>query len=314
MYVVPNVIRFNRFTDTTVLFFAASGGSYGLILDSPVTGLVPGTDVAVYFIKPGTAPVSLTINGTNFRELGRGVYEYDLSGSLFDEQGFYALEFVDAVAPGTTFKGYTAMIQVSGALESQLEKVLGFGVVPIDETYGGTIGDPKPLQILSGGQSLDFVRFYLFLESDWDAGDRDVETYSKGIGESGIDGDWKWPIMMQPEDYVLLANTSKNELFELSEIKTFTVAVPTTDPQPTVSLLSPNTGPSTGGTLIVISGTDFVDGATVTVGGTAATSVSYISSIELRVVTPAGSVGAQAVVVTNPDIQFANVPGGFTYS
>lgn len=298
---VDYLINATRLATLTVLFDAVSAGS-------PVTGILPAS-VTATFTKPGTAPATLTVDGSNFRELGSsGTYEFDIANSNLDVQGIYKIAF-----SGGSFDTVVIFIQVPGALESLLEKVLGVGVLVLDETFGGTGPDPKPLQIISGGQPLDFVRFYLFLESDWDAGNRDIATYSKGIGESDQDGDWKWPILAQPGDYILLADTSANTLFELTEIKRFTVAVPTVAPQPTITLVTPNTGPAAGGTLIVINGTDFVDGATVDVGGNAATSVSFISAIEIRAITPAG-VGAEDVRVTNPDAQFATDTGGFTYT
>ena len=299
---VDYLITASRLVTLTILFDAVSGGS-------PVTGILPAA-VTATFTKPGTAPTTLTVDGSNFRELGSsGTYEYDLAAANLDIQGIYKIVF-----SGGAFDTVVVLLNVPGALESQLEKVLGFGVVVLTETFGGTGGDPKPLQIISGGQPLDFVRFYLFLESDWDAGNRDIATYSKGIGESDQSGDWTWPIVVQPEDYILLADTSANTLFELTEIKRFTVAVPTVAPQPTITLVTPNTGPAAGGTLIVINGTDFVDGATVDIGGNAATSVSFISDGEVRAVTPSGSVGAEDVILVNPDAQFATDIGGFTYT
>ena len=72
---------------------------------------------------------------------------------------------------------------------------------------------------------------------------------------------------------------------------------------PTFGGISPTTGPSSGGTSVTITGTNFVNGATsVTIGGTAATSVSVSGSTSLTAVTPAsspsGSVGLVNVVVT----------------
>ena len=48
--------------------------------------------------------------------------------------------------------------------------------------------------------------------------------------------------------------------------------------QPTVSSVSPNNGPTAGGTAVTITGTNFATGATVTFGGTAATSVVVVNS------------------------------------
>ena len=64
----------------------------------------------------------------------------------------------------------------------------------------------------------------------------------------------------------------------------------------------------------MISGSDFQSGATVTIGGAAATSVVFVSATELTAVTPAGTAGARDVVVTNPDAQADTLTGGFMYS
>ena len=58
---------------------------------------------------------------------------------------------------------------------------------------------------------------------------------------------------------------------------------------PTVSSLSPTTGPATGGTTVTITGTGFTSGSTVNFGSSAATSVTDISPFELTAVAPAGS-------------------------
>ena len=68
---------------------------------------------------------------------------------------------------------------------------------------------------------------------------------------------------------------------------------------PTVSSVSPNTGPIAGGTAVTITGTNFAAGATVTFGGTAATNVVVVSGTQITATTPAGSAGAVTVTVTN---------------
>lgn len=64
---------------------------------------------------------------------------------------------------------------------------------------------------------------------------------------------------------------------------------------PTVTSISPNTGPDGGGTTITINGTGFVTGATVTFGGIAATDVTFVNSTELTAVTPAAAAPATTV-------------------
>ena len=74
----------------------------------------------------------------------------------------------------------------------------------------------------------------------------------------------------------------------------------TSAPAPTVSSVSPTSGPAVGGTGVTITGANFVSGATVTFGGTAATSVVVTNSTTITATTPAHAAGAVTVVVTNP--------------
>jgi hypothetical protein len=85
-------------------------------------------------------------------------------------------------------------------------------------------------------------------------------------------------------------------------------------PAPTFTSVSPASGPTAGGTTISLTGTNFVSGATVRVGGTAATGVTFVSATQLTARTPAGTAGARDVQVTNPDGQSATRTGAFTYT
>jgi hypothetical protein len=82
---------------------------------------------------------------------------------------------------------------------------------------------------------------------------------------------------------------------------------------PTVSSVSPNRGPTAGGTAITITGTNFAAGATVTFGGTAATNVVVVSATQITATTPAGSAGAVTVTVTVSG-QSGSLASGFTYA
>jgi len=84
-------------------------------------------------------------------------------------------------------------------------------------------------------------------------------------------------------------------------------------PAPTVTAIDPVSGLVTGGTAVTITGAAFQDGATVTIGGAAATGVAFVSATSLTAVTPAGTAGTADVVVTNPDGQSATLAGGFIY-
>jgi hypothetical protein len=91
------------------------------------------------------------------------------------------------------------------------------------------------------------------------------------------------------------------------------LAGPPGSTQPTISIVEPNAGEIAGGTLIRIKGNNFVDEATVTIGGNLATNVSVDSNTELTAITPAGAAGPADVAVTNPDGTKASKALAFVY-
>ena len=100
-----------------------------------------------------------------------------------------------------------------------------------------------------------------------------------------------------------------NQTATLSGGFTYTAAA-----APTISAVSPNGGPRTGGTTVTITGTNFASGATVAFGGTAATNVVVVNSTTITARTPArASNGRVNVVVTNPDGRAATLSNGFEY-
>lgn len=84
-------------------------------------------------------------------------------------------------------------------------------------------------------------------------------------------------------------------------------------PPPAITSINPASGTELGGTEVTLTGTGFVDGATVTFGGVAATATEWDSATTMVAVTPPGTVGAADVVVTNPDAQAGTLAGGFAY-
>ena len=81
---------------------------------------------------------------------------------------------------------------------------------------------------------------------------------------------------------------------------------------PTVTGITPAQGPVAGGTSVTILGDNFVAGATVTIGGAAATGVAILSRNMILCTTPAGSFGPADVVVTT-GAGSASLTGGFFY-
>jgi hypothetical protein len=93
---------------------------------------------------------------------------------------------------------------------------------------------------------------------------------------------------------------------------------------PTVSAVSPNSGPVTGGTAISITGTGFPSGAKVTigqgsgagVGAIAATNVKVVSSTQITAVTGGGAQAGtwSLFVITTGGTSVANLGDDFTYN
>jgi len=80
-----------------------------------------------------------------------------------------------------------------------------------------------------------------------------------------------------------------------------------------VAGVSPVAGPVTGGTLITVTGTGFVPGATVTLGGRPAREVTVVDAHTITALTPRGREGTVDLTVTNPDATTATLTGAFTY-
>lgn len=99
-----------------------------------------------------------------------------------------------------------------------------------------------------------------------------------------------------------------------SKVNTCIFPVPTAPPPPTLASVSPASGPTAGGKTVTLMGTNFQSGATVTFGGTAATSVVVASPTKITAVIPAKAAGKVAVVVTNPDTNAATLNPGFFYA
>jgi hypothetical protein len=83
--------------------------------------------------------------------------------------------------------------------------------------------------------------------------------------------------------------------------------------RPVVTIVTPNSGPSEGGTAVTISGSNFKDGATVTFGGMAASNMVFVSSSQITCTTPGHIPETVDVRVTNPDAQYGLLLNGFTF-
>ncbi|MGO9857079.1 MAG: IPT/TIG domain-containing protein [Acidimicrobiales bacterium] len=85
-------------------------------------------------------------------------------------------------------------------------------------------------------------------------------------------------------------------------------------PVPTVSKVSPNSGPVAGGTSVTITGSGFTGATSVAFGAVATTNFTVVSSTQITAVAPAQPAGLHNVFVTGPGGTSAAVFGDlFTY-
>lgn len=82
-------------------------------------------------------------------------------------------------------------------------------------------------------------------------------------------------------------------------------------PPPNGTSVSPAVGFPLGGLNVTITGTNFVSGATVTIGGKTATSVTWVNATTLKARTPALPVGLASIVIKNPDSQQVTMANAF---
>jgi hypothetical protein len=87
----------------------------------------------------------------------------------------------------------------------------------------------------------------------------------------------------------------------------------TVEDRPVVTMVSPDHGPTSGGTPVTISGSNFKAGATVTFGGAVASDVTVVSSSQITCTTPPHFPETVDVTVTNPDTQSGTLLRAFTY-
>jgi len=132
-----------------------------------------------------------------------------------------------------------------------------------------------------------------------------VTTISGATGAGFIDGSpasaqYKQPAGLASFGPIYVADSMNNALRVIYQALAATAVYPTR-------------GPLAGGNTIRVFGTGFVPGATqVTIGGVAATQLTFASSTELFVTVPAGPSGTVDVAVTTP-IGTGTLAGAYTY-
>jgi hypothetical protein len=94
-----------------------------------------------------------------------------------------------------------------------------------------------------------------------------------------------------------------------SDSEQATITVTSAPPPVTITSVTPGSASRLGGTAITITGTGFLSGATVLVGGTAATNVVVVNATQIIATTPAHVPGTVDVSVTNTNATGATLAG-----
>jgi len=117
-------------------------------------------------------------------------------------------------------------------------------------------------------------------------------------------------ILNAPVQNTMDFDETGNRLFLITNKGLTLVELP--NPPLSIGYLNPAVGSASGGTTVTIRGSGFESGATVSFGGTAASTIFQDRST-VQAVTPAGSAGGVRVSVQNPDGTAYSLDGGFIY-
>ncbi|MFP7759632.1 IPT/TIG domain-containing protein, partial [Marisediminicola sp. LYQ85] len=309
---------------TDVLFGGVSATSFEVLSDTEITAIVPA----------GTGVVDVTVVGLG--ECGEGTiedgFEFEPAASavsLDPESGPEAGGTIVTIT-GTDFTGATG-VTFDGVAGTEFEVVSDTEIVVTSPA--GTAGTVDVVVVSPNGDSdpLDFTYIEtpapLALSLTPDRGPASGGT-TVTITGSGFTGTTDVTIGGVPvlrftvlSDTVITAVTAPNDP-DLHDVVVETAVGPsnpldfehfddgTVDDVPSVT---PDAGPETGGTTVIITGTCFTGATDVLFGDTSAASFTVLSDTRIEAVTPAGSGTVDVSVIGAPGCDTVVVADGFTF-
>ncbi|HKV36831.1 MAG TPA: phospholipase D-like domain-containing protein [Pyrinomonadaceae bacterium] len=193
--------------------------------------------------------------------------------------------------------------------------------VKLQKVIGGTASNVIP-PFAYNGTSMKFMR----IRHDSGSGNVIFETAPASAGDANVPGTWT---VKYQEPWV---NWNGSSGVQLTNVK-FEVRIGTATPDPvasgtlaidnfqavrpaglpSVTGVTPNQGPESGGTQVSISGSNFSAGSTVKFGGVAATNVTVVNANVITATTPVHSPATVDVVVTASDLQSGTLTNGYTF-
>ncbi len=263
------------------------GGAADVIVSSPA-GVVRKKDVFTYTVRPridGVFPATGPVGGGNTVEI-RGKWLSPVTAVLFGEGSAAPTEVKNdrllvTVPPGTA--GYADVVVTGpwgwdaathGYLYLASDPGSGLEAVVPDEgpESGGTIATLAGCDLPDGIDEVRFGTVKAPILGHYPAACAVVVEVPPGTGTTDVTG------------------TGSAGKFTLKQAFTYLPTV-------TIDSVSPNVGPSEGGTRIRVTGSHFTPEVQVLVGPLAASDVEFVSENELEATTPPGSPGLADVTV-----------------
>lgn len=275
---------------TTLSFSTFIGGSgadfgYAVAIDGSGNAYVAGQTESPDFPVSPTAMQPMNGGGSDafaakVTTLGALVYSTFLGGSARDIAYAVAVDgsgnaFVAGETASPNFPVMGALQRQAGGLDAFVTKINAAGTMSAYSTFIGGTGDDSARGIALDGSG----NAYVTGQTD----SADFPTLGALGTTYGTHGD------------VFVMEIGGSNAVALSS-------------------LSPSTGPTAGGTAIALRGGNFAAGATVAIGGSAATNVTVTSSGTISATTAAHAAGPADVVVRNPDATSSTLSNGFTYA
>lgn len=233
-----------------------------------------GLVTAIAF-EPGAGAIYAAVGGAGvYRSLDDGASWEDVSGNLPTDHLPWEETRLRPAATGLAVEPSTGRLFLSAS------------------TIDQTIGDYSAVRVPGG----------VFESSD---GGTTWESVSEGLPAAGVD-----QLLLDSRGVpTLFAVTTRGHAGAASGLFVRDLSAPLR-----LDAISPSTGPTSGGTLVLLSGDGFRPDSVVAVGGSPTTEFTFFSSQRIRVRTGAHAGGFEDVTVTNPDGARATLPAVFFYA
>jgi hypothetical protein len=185
----------------------------------------------------------------------------------------------------------------------------GFQISARARTGGASVGSFQSLDGFSQLQTLAGIQYFAHNAAGTRAGTAGPVTFQvRWTAPAASVGEVVFSVAANA------ANNDNNNTGDFIHFRETSSQPPGSAAAPTITSINPNSGSVNGGTPVTITGTGFASGATVAIGGVAATNVTVTSATQISATTGATGTPGTVNVVATVTGQSATLTGGFTYS